>query len=753
MAKIHNLLEFAKAKGRDLHGVMICKTMVNRQTVGSRLAGDLTKLAFEGRNNDNVWDHVLLVGTKKDLFRGDASQPTTKSWGEGMLAQINADLKLNGKEKVHRHAFVQTFVPGTADEWDEDEEISIPGKPAVQPQVKSLEKAVAMFPKTALTFCPVSTEDMVNLLNKTFLDLNINAETYELIRKGTWLGALIKITSNGLEWGTFFTKKRELTPLEKFQINCSPEHELCAFFSAIVYDVTSKNEFDSAIALHMGRNRKCVYTNLLFAEESNVYQPVAVAVIDDTMHVAWRGTNSVMDIVTDLAASPTKSFLWNTLCPHVKAHSAMKGMVEHTFLEFMGRAHSVVQKFGVKRVVFSGHSLGGGLAQVALLAAFGQQHDKFQKFNSPHEQLTAHDMYQTFKSLDFSAVTFAAPMVFNFFHPREESVIDPIGSTARLIALNSKKELNERPCKVMGYDDRSERYIVQIDGQQFKVKRSSIELDAHQPLSTQEEQVIQTLKMRSINYVFAADVVPRLPGHVDYWQPALGALAKSEVSLAIDTFAGYDISHAFKAGAVLQDPEQLKVIMESYRDVFVVEAGTFDGYTLGRSLSRDSYSAASATISSTKRPAPTERLFNFGLGLFGIEFEFKGHLLAQSMGVQILACWFGELAGKVAKKELTKFLDSLMSKPDFNAMLRRYKHATEIFYIDQDGQQQKNINLMEMPFEPTEHNKKHLLEHHSVCPHCVGGYMVKRQQCIMEYVKETYFSDTIKGGSNKDNDE
>lgn len=633
MSMIHNLLDYAEATGRELHGVIVCKTMINRSTMGSQVAGKLTKLAFQGRDNSSIWDHVLLVGTKMDLLRDEDPD----EWCDEMLELINEDLDA----EVHRVACVNVYQPTTDDRVSKRTGRTIKGRAAVEADVTDLERVIHDFPATPLTFCPISSEDMVKLLNSTFENIDITVHQYELKKNGSWFGLVM------LGFTPFFTKTRPLTPLEQFQIRCKPEHELCAFLSSVLYDVTNTEQLASALMLLVGADIS--YQYLAFSEEPNVYQPAATVISDQTMYVAWRGTKSIMDMIMDLQAPPTHCHLWHDLCPNIKAHNAMKGMIEHNFLTLIDGMQEVIKEYGVTKVVFSGHSLGGGLAQVALLAAFGQCHDKFRKLSDASR---AADLYQTFKNIEFSAVTFAAPMVFNF---------------------------------------------------------------SEEELSGKERECVATLKLCSINYVFGADMVPRMPGHVAYWKPALLHLAKSQVSIAVEAYAGCDVGNAFV--------EKLhSVKRESY---FV------NGAVLG--------TASYATATDTAKELPSVGMAVRERSIEALRERSIGVLHVGSIGMQILAHWFGELAGKIAKKKLKTFLKGLPD--DLIQSLKKYKHTAKTFYIDEYGNYEMT-DLMDQQFVLNENNKKFLLEHHSVCPNCVGDYMIKRQQMIMTFVKETHFPDT-----------
>jgi len=163
--------------------------------------------------------------------------------------------------------------------------------------------------------------------------------------------------------------------------------------------------------------------------------------------LAWRGSITVFDWINDLAGSPTlcigcppPAHYARGLCPQkeqspstgpvgardgtqlsisepnlswstpllaatrwsgktkdIRAHGAFVNLVENTFSLHEDAIVELIEKHKVERAFFTGHSLGGGVANVAHLVVRGQ----LQKAGSPWAKLEG--------KVTWSACTFAAP--------------------------------------------------------------------------------------------------------------------------------------------------------------------------------------------------------------------------------------------------------------------------------------------------------------------------------------------------------
>merc|ERR1719262_517092 len=96
-----------------------------------------------------------------------------------------------------------------------------------------------------------------------------------------------------------------------------------------------------------------------------------------------------MDVATDLGATPTSCSLLDQLDGRVDTHAVMGNLVRDDFRDFSQMWDDLIRTYEITQVAFTGHSLAGGLAQIAHLAFM---------LRSPEMTL--------------NTVVFAAPMVF-----------------------------------------------------------------------------------------------------------------------------------------------------------------------------------------------------------------------------------------------------------------------------------------------------------------------------------------------------
>jgi len=140
------------------------------------------------------------------------------------------------------------------------------------------------------------------------------------------------------------------------------------------------------------------------------WNPGAGKPVEKILFVAWQGTQvdkRPMDAFTDLGAAPVRSLLWYEMCPDIWVHSGIYAKVQSDFLAYEKDIMQVAKE-GMKpgsnqncRIIFTGHSLGGGAALVAHMCALGVV-DKI-----PDTKDLEH--------INLESVCFAAPMVF-FIH-------------------------------------------------------------------------------------------------------------------------------------------------------------------------------------------------------------------------------------------------------------------------------------------------------------------------------------------------
>lgn len=77
---------------------------------------------------------------------------------------------------------------------------------------------------------------------------------------------------------------------------------------------------------------------------------------EDTLYVVFRGTSSIKDVLVDLKISRVR------MRKNIKVHSGFYNQFKSVELEITKR---LIKEENIKKIFFTGHSLGGALAQIA----------------------------------------------------------------------------------------------------------------------------------------------------------------------------------------------------------------------------------------------------------------------------------------------------------------------------------------------------------------------------------------------------
>jgi cytochrome oxidase Cu insertion factor (SCO1/SenC/PrrC family) len=172
---------------------------------------------------------------------------------------------------------------------------------------------------------------------------------------------------------------------------------VCAALSGQMYTAKAKEDFDLSID-----DRKVEV--ILFDDNGELAEttpPMAIATTGDTMIIGWRGSSTLMDWVMDFAFAPMASRSWMHTAPCVRAQGGYCALVEN----YMGKHESFIlsqiQSRGIKELLLTGHSLAGGVAQVAHCFIEGERLSP----RSPWNACT-----RAMKSLAVRCISFSAPM-------------------------------------------------------------------------------------------------------------------------------------------------------------------------------------------------------------------------------------------------------------------------------------------------------------------------------------------------------
>jgi len=193
--------------------------------------------------------------------------------------------------------------------------------------------------------------------------------------------------------------------------------------------------------------------------------------------VAWAGTDvskRPMDLLTDLSATPAACLLWLEMCPRIQAHSAMMAHVQGDFAMYNKVVQNIMIDNNCTELIFTGHSLGGGCAQLAHMMTLGQVEAKVLS----DEKLAG---------VSVRSIVFAAPMVFYEVHEDSEDVQN----------LENPEEIDKM-----------------------------------------ENTVKQIFQATSTNFICGHDVVPRLPGLPEFVRPAFREIFRTLGTSAVMKILG-----------------------------------------------------------------------------------------------------------------------------------------------------------------------------------------------------------------------
>merc|ERR1719354_442771 len=117
------------------------------------------------------------------------------------------------------------------------------------------------------------------------------------------------------------------------------------------------------------------------------------------MMIGFRGTQTLLDIVMDAAFNPLQSRSFSHVAPSVRVQGGIMALIESYFAK---HEDYILKEIGspqkIEELIFTGHSLGGGLAQVFHVCIAGELQKKDSKW------------FQLKDKLKLRTIAFAAPM-------------------------------------------------------------------------------------------------------------------------------------------------------------------------------------------------------------------------------------------------------------------------------------------------------------------------------------------------------
>jgi len=103
--------------------------------------------------------------------------------------------------------------------------------------------------------------------------------------------------------------------------------------------------------------------------------PMAVVKVGATLVLVWCGTRASkrpMDIIIDAAFAPVASKAWYESYPDVRVQGGMLALMEDSLTRSKQDIIEFATEYKIEKLVLTGHSLGGGMAQIAHLYFQGE---------------------------------------------------------------------------------------------------------------------------------------------------------------------------------------------------------------------------------------------------------------------------------------------------------------------------------------------------------------------------------------------
>lgn len=187
---------------------------------------------------------------------------------------------------------------------------------------------------------------------------------------------------------------------------------LCADLCRSMYDIDGKDTETSITSDQLaGRLSKGPHKVELVKFENHgdlgaTTPPFALVVTGQTMILAWRGSTTIMDWINDFAMAPITSPPLLEADSHLRLMGSYLGLVENDLALHEGLIVDTItgknKRRKIENIIFTGHSLAGGMAQVAHIVV----ESLLRQGNANRTSSTWSDL----PDLTCRSVLFAAPM-------------------------------------------------------------------------------------------------------------------------------------------------------------------------------------------------------------------------------------------------------------------------------------------------------------------------------------------------------
>jgi hypothetical protein len=170
---------------------------------------------------------------------------------------------------------------------------------------------------------------------------------------------------------------------------------MCAALSGQIYDVKKADDLDLTNPVAPRDVQVILFDD--FGKLAETTPPMAIAITGKTMIIGWCGSQTLMDWALNVAFSPLASRAWTHVAPRVRAHGGYCALVESYFSQYQAFIVREIKERDINELIFTGHSLAGGVAQVAHMFVEGER-----------QRLTPLSEWPI--SLSVRCIAFSAPM-------------------------------------------------------------------------------------------------------------------------------------------------------------------------------------------------------------------------------------------------------------------------------------------------------------------------------------------------------
>ena len=219
------------------------------------------------------------------------------------------------------------------------------------------------------------------------------------------------------------------TPPQETLTGVNPELlKVCATLCHQMYYVKAQGDF------------KLPYdARVLFYTDHGIFTdtvpPFAIASHGNSLILAWRGSMSVVDWTSNLAYAPVSSSRLSTIAPNLRLHSSYNSIVESDLALYHNEIMNAINQDDqdITQIIFTGHSLGGGLANVAHIILKSElEQDQTQWKTRRPEGLTCR------------TVAFSAPMTTLNLESNHSGTFDPTTPTNKFL-----KKVSDNTCNII----------------------------------------------------------------------------------------------------------------------------------------------------------------------------------------------------------------------------------------------------------------------------------------------------------------